>query len=304
VAFSTGIEVFGNCSSCVASSTSGTTSPSQGTQESWTMGTGYASFPSAQTTNLPNTYFYIRDPADSTNEIVQVAVGGGGSSSWTVNRGACGTTPVAHATGATWVQVVAPGTLQNFKQASNAITTQATISTSTTETVLATHTPQATELEAGATWAAIAYGPITAHGGSARGTLAFNLYWGGSGSVGGAFTLGTGKMVASLQTNANMPPFAATTVIAGASFDVNGEVTWLSSTTAHANLNSWMAAGAALNTAPLVGSCADVTAVGGASGAGPVTIPAVTGPIILTAVWAANYTVYGLTANSMIYRMA
>ena len=139
---------------------------------------------------------------------------------------------------------------------------------------------------------------------AARGTLGFNLYWGGSGSVGGAYTATGGHLLASLVTNANMPVLVGTTMIAGASFDINGEVTWLSSTTAHANMNSWLSAGIALTTAPLVGSCTNTTASGGASSATAITISG-GGPIFLTAVWTAGYTAYGLTAVApMICRVA
>ena len=297
-------EVFGNCSTCVATSTYGTTNPAALTNESWVMGTGYTNFPVAQQTNYPYNYFYIRDPADTSNEMCMVILGGGNTSSWSVIRGVLGTTPVAHASLATWEQVISEGTLQNFKQAPGAVSAQATITTSTTETVLATYTPVAADLTAGATWSVVAFGPVTAHGGASRSTVAFNLYWGGSGAVNGAFTLGSGKLIANLLTGTNMPAFAAvTTMIAGSSFDINGEVTWLTTVTAHANLNAWLNVAANLSTAPLVGTCADVTASGGGSGAGPVTIPNSAGPIILTAVWSSGWTVYGLTANSLIYRV-
>lgn len=266
-------------------------------------------FPVASTSTIPATTFNIMDPALPT-EIMTVTTAPGGTGAgqaWTVTRGAEGTMAVAHAASWTCVQVISAGSLQGFKQASGASTTAVTITTSTTETVLASHQPQAADLVAGTTWEAVAFGPVTAHGGSTRGTLGFNLYWGGSGSIGGAYTLGTGKLLASLVTNANMPPFAATTVIAGASFDVEGAVTWLTATTAHANLNAWLSAGAALNTVPLTGSATNTTSAGGASSATAITIPNNTppGPIFLTAVWTANYTAYGLTAVApVIYRMA
>ena len=117
--------------------------------------------------------------------------------------------------------------------------------------------------------------------------------------------MGNGALLASLKTGGNMPVLVGTTLIAGASFDVNGTVTWLSSTTAHANMNAYLAAGVALITANQTGTTVNTVSSGGASAAGPVTIPATNGPIILTAVWTANYTVYGLTAVApAIYRVA
>lgn len=313
VVFPSGLEVFGNCSSCVATSTYGTTNPAAGTTEQWVMGTGYTSFPTATfnasttftnpSATPPGNFFYIRDPADTTNEIVLVYAGGGGTSTWYVQRGMNGAT-VAHSALATWVQVISPYTLGAFKQASNAITTQATISTSTTETVLATYAPLTTDIVAGATFAAISYGPTPIHGGSTHtGTLAFNLYWGGSGSIGGAFTATGSTLVASLKTGSNMAALpSVTTMVTGASFDINGELTLVSATTAHANLNSWLNIAAALTTVPLIGTSADTTTSGGASTAGPITISG-SGPIILTAVFSGGWTVYGLTANSLIYRV-
>ena len=114
-------EVFGNCSTCVATSTYGTTSPSALTNETWTMGTGYTNFPTAQQTNYPYNYFFIRDPADTSNEMCMVILGGGSTSTWSVIRGVLGTTPVAHGALATWEQVISSGTLQNFKQAPGAL---------------------------------------------------------------------------------------------------------------------------------------------------------------------------------------
>lgn len=234
-----------------------------------------------------------------------VTAGGGASSgTWTINRGVDGTNPVAHAANWTAQQVIGPGTLGNFKQASNAATTAVTITTSTTETVLASYTPLTADIEAGATFEVVAFGPLTGHGGTSRGTVAFNLYWGGSGAPGAAFTSTGSAMLASLKTNANMPALAATTIIAGASFDVNGTITLLSSTTATANLNCWYQGGATLATAPSQGVCNNVTTSGGASSSTAVTISG-GGPIILTAVFAAGYTVYGLTATApLIFREA
>jgi hypothetical protein len=308
------LEIFGNQCSCVATGTYGTTTPAAGTSESWVMGTGYTTFPTPQDSVFPNTFFRIVDPA-APSEIMAVVTGGGGSSSWTVIRGVEGTV-VAHSALATYDMVISAGTLQNLKQASNAVTTPVTITTSTTETVLATYTPTANDLELGATFEALAFGSITAHGGTARGNLGFNLYWGGSGSAGGAFTSTGSTKLASLVQGTNMPLFTVTTVVAGASFDVNGQVTiqGLSAgvvTSAAANINcfygpynssnslvaaSGMQSAVASNNGAAAASSGSAVTVSGASS---------TSPLILTAVWTSGFTVYGITATApVIYRVA
>ena len=297
-----GIEVFAN--QPTGTVTSGGTAATTGSQ-SFTV-TAVNAFPVASSSTLPATWFRIMDPALPTEiMIVTTAPGGtGAGQAWTVTRAAEGTSAVAHAASWTAVQIVSAGTLQQIKQASQASTTAVTITTATTLTVLASYQPLASELVPGVTFAAVAYGPVTAHGGANKSTLAFSLYWGGSGTVGGAYTPGT--LLATLLTGGNATAFTATTtMIAGASFDVNGEVTWLSATTAHANLNTWLAVGAALTTAPLVGTTTDSSAASGVSNPGPIPISG-SGPIFLTAQFGGTgWTVYGLTAVSpVIYRVA
>lgn len=99
-----GTEVFTNYAQTTATSTSGTTAPASGTTETWTV-TSSASFPGA-TTGV--TTFHIADPA-LPGEVIQVTNVSG--TTWTVIRGAESTTPVAHATGATFKQVVSAGFL-------------------------------------------------------------------------------------------------------------------------------------------------------------------------------------------------
>lgn len=128
------------------------------------MGTGFATFPLAQSTAQPNNVFYIRDPADATNEIVEVTAGGGGTASWTVTRGVGGTTPVAHATGATWVQEVSHVGLNNMDQYQGASTSTVTIASSATtnvETALAVYAPTTAEVIAGACFKFSTFGTIT-----------------------------------------------------------------------------------------------------------------------------------------------
>lgn len=278
-------EVFANVASCVAAAgsggTNGTSAPAAGTSETWTMSTGYISFPAASTTSTPQTYFYISDPADTTHEIVQVTSGGGTGTSWTVTRGAAGTVPVAHASGATWVQTITHATLQNFKQAPSAVTTAATVpSNSASEIVLAVYQPTSDELTAGATWEAIAFGTF-ATGTSTTHAMQFALYWGGSGSVNGAYTATGGAALCKIKTGGNMVAMSAVTAYAtGSSFDCNGSVTWLTSTTATANLNLFIS-GSTLITANATAQATNAT-TGAASSATAVTISG-SGPIFLTA---------------------
>jgi hypothetical protein len=106
------MELFNNYPQTTATSTSGTTAPSSGTTETWTVASS-ASFPAASTSN-GNT-FHVADPALPT-EVIQVTNVSG--TTWTVIRGSESSIPIAHATGATFKQVVTAGWLT----AANAIT--------------------------------------------------------------------------------------------------------------------------------------------------------------------------------------
>lgn len=102
-----GVEVFANYAQTTTTSTSGTTAPASGTTETWTV-TSSTGFPGATTGG--NT-FHIADPA-LPGEVIQVTNVSG--TTWTVIRGAESTTPVAHATGATFKQVVTAGFLNGL----------------------------------------------------------------------------------------------------------------------------------------------------------------------------------------------
>ena len=102
------MELFANYPSTTAASASGTTSPASGTTETWTVSSS-AGFPAASST-AKNT-FHIVDPALPTEIIAVTNVSG---TTWTVTRGAESTTPVAHATGATYKQVVTAGYLTSL----------------------------------------------------------------------------------------------------------------------------------------------------------------------------------------------
>lgn len=257
-------EVFANSASCVAAAgsggTNGTSSPSSGVTETWTMSTGNTSFPAAQTSSVPNTYFYARDPADTTNEIVLVT-DNSTTTSWHVTRGALGTAPVAHASGATYVQVISHGTLQNFKQTPSASVTPVSYNTSLTETLVATYQPTSDELIAGASWEVIAFGSIQTT--SSAPTLTWNLRWGGI----------AGTSILSMVTGTKCPALTAS-IPSGSSFDFNATVTLIDTTHAVANLNSWW-------------QSTTTTSSGVASNATSVAISG-SGPLVLTAKWSAS----------------
>ena len=104
-------ETFANIASTTVSS-GGTTAPSSGTVETWTVASS-AGFPSASSTASPPTQFHVGDPAAETEVIAVTNVSG---TTWTVTRGAENTTPVAHTTGFTVSQVVTSGFLSNVPQ--------------------------------------------------------------------------------------------------------------------------------------------------------------------------------------------
>lgn len=281
------LEIFANAASAViatngyngGASTAG--APSSGTTESWTMGTGSTSFPPASNSSNPTTYFYMEDVADTTHELVMVTNVSG--TAFSVTRGAGGTTPVTHAAGATWVQAITPLTLQNFKQTPGATTSAVTVST-TTETALAVYSPLAADEIAGTSWEAVAFGSIQKLGGATTATLTWRLRWGwvSSGTPGTAIVTlvsGTGG------------PALLTTLAAGSSFDVNGTVTMLTTTSLVANLNFWWS--------PSTGVVSGNQTASNGSG---VTVSG-SGPLALTAQWSAVTNTESLTCPApLIYR--
>jgi hypothetical protein len=100
----------------------GTTAPAGGTVEAWTVNVSGA-FSVASTTAQPPTQFTVCDPALPAEKfLVTVAPGGvGGSQSWTVTRGAEGTTPVSHTAGFTIVNVTTGGFLSGVSKELSAI---------------------------------------------------------------------------------------------------------------------------------------------------------------------------------------
>jgi hypothetical protein len=106
-------ELWANPATSTTVSSGGTTAPAQGTGESWTVAGGYAGFPAASNSASPNTQFHVIDPALPTELIAVTNVSG---STWTVTRGAEGSTPVVHAAGFNVIQVVTAAGLGNLLQ--------------------------------------------------------------------------------------------------------------------------------------------------------------------------------------------
>lgn len=103
-------DLFTNQGSTTVSS-GGTTAPAQGATESWTVASS-STFPAASNAASPPTQFYVSDPALPSETVLVTNVSG---TTWSVTRGADGTTPVAHTAGfmvrnvvtAVWLQALA-----------------------------------------------------------------------------------------------------------------------------------------------------------------------------------------------------
>jgi hypothetical protein len=109
------VEVFANDSIGTVTS-GGTTAPTAGTVESWTVTPSIAFAVAVSGTSQ----FYIADTASGkTTEKMLVTVCPGGTSAgqtWSVTRGADGTATVTHSSGFTIQQVVSHASLANFAQ--------------------------------------------------------------------------------------------------------------------------------------------------------------------------------------------
>ena len=95
----------------------GTTAPAPGTVETWTVASS-ASFPAASNTAAPPTFFAVADPALAAEKVYVTNISG---ASWTVTRGAEGTTPVAHSPGFTVDLVVTAGIFSLYQQQQQAM---------------------------------------------------------------------------------------------------------------------------------------------------------------------------------------
>lgn len=300
VVFPQGVEVFSNVASCVAAAgsggTNGTSNPAAGTTESWTVSTGFTSFPVANFTSWPTTssppgnYFYVSDPADTTHEVILVYnnnSSGSPGTSWSVQRGMNGAC-VAHASGATYVQVITPFTLQNMKQAPGAATSAVTVGNTTTETIVATYTPTPDQLVSGAAFDIYAFGHFTQ---GAKPILTWRLCWGntlanGGTQLSGLSTATTGPAPTITQ---NAVSWGASTMTAsGLSFDINGQVILLSPTSVTSNINWWYS-----NANNTTSTAANALT----SPASAVTVSG-NGPLLLTVQWSVATAANTLTATA------
>lgn len=259
--------------------------PASGTAESWNF-TSLATFPSASSTANPSTQFCIADVA-APDEVLWVVGTSGNSAS--VIRGAEGSATVTHAAGATFVQIVSAGDLTSLLQATGAYTAGSPVHGSSTETVVATYSPVTDEIGAGTTYEINASGSIQITG-TASGSLTWTLRWGWVSSG----TPGTSLLTLSNGTNCTA---FATAMSAVQPFTLNGSVTFVTTTSAIAELNFSFGTGGAAGTAPGVGVAASATGV-------TVTAPPGGGPLVLTAKWATTSTHNSLVVPApAIYRV-
>lgn len=105
------LELFANQVQTTVSS-GGTTAVTAGTVQTWTVSSSLG-FPAASSTASPATFFRVTDPASSTEKMLVTNVSG---TTWTVTRGAEGTTPVTHASGFTVQNVVTAAALEALVQ--------------------------------------------------------------------------------------------------------------------------------------------------------------------------------------------
>lgn len=108
----TGTELFANQAQTTVSS-GGTTAPSSGTSETWTVASS-SGFPAASSTATPATFFRVTDRIASSEKMIVTNVSG---TTWTVTRGAEGTSTVAHSSGFTVENIVTAAALNGFSQA-------------------------------------------------------------------------------------------------------------------------------------------------------------------------------------------
>ena len=105
------VEVFANVPSTTVTS-GGTTAPSPGTVETWTVASS-ATFPGVSNSATPPQQIHIADVALNSEMILVTNISG---TTWTVTRGVEGTTPVAHGAGFTIYQVVSAAVYSGFLQ--------------------------------------------------------------------------------------------------------------------------------------------------------------------------------------------
>jgi hypothetical protein len=257
--------------------------PATGTAENWVMNASASvGFPGAQSTNTPYTIFHVADPVAPTELISVTASTGGDSVDWAVTRGAENTTPVTHAAGATFYQVVSAGDLTGMKQATTALTSAVNLNTSAAESVVCTYQPVAGEVVAGTTFELVATGTI--QNTTAVPTLTWRVRWGGL----------SGTVILSMVTGTNCPSLTSKGTAAN-SFDLNGTMTFISTTSAIANMNFWWQ----YSTATFEGVASLGSAVTG------LTASPSGGPLVLTAQWGTSSVSNALAIpGPLVYRAA
>jgi hypothetical protein len=198
--------------------------PASNTQETWTV-TSSTEFPAASDTADPTTGFRISDPAAPTEIIGVINVSG---DTWILIRGIEGTTPVTHAAGATFYQVVTAGSLGLLAQ-KETLAAGGLVSandTATTETVFS-YTPSTQDQPAaGVAYEFFAFGTLNTYTGGTT-TADFNL----------TFTLSwNGVTLATFSTeNADFPLLSSSISYSG--FWLEGAVICLSATSMVAGMN-------------------------------------------------------------------
>jgi hypothetical protein len=182
-----------------------------------------------------------------------------------------------------------------MKQATGAITAGATVSNTTTETVVCSYQPAPGEIVAGTTFELIATGSMRAS--VTASLLTWRLRWGGvSGTVLLGMASGASGSVSGLWVCSAFS--SAMSVTQGVPFDVNGTVTFLSTTSAIANLNFWFSQGSATG-------CGTGVASNGTAITGLTANNGSSTPLVLTAQWASATSIVGLTAPApLAYRAA
>ena len=224
-----------------------------------------AAFPAASSTAVPKTYFKIADPVQPTEIMTVTNVSG---TTWTVTRGAEGSSITTHAASWTAYQVITAGDMLSMQQASGAIVTPVTLNASTTETVMNYYQPMNNEIVAGTGYRLLANGTIATA--STVPTLQWKLYWGATGASGAAVSGGTG--LTSIITGTKCPALVAS-IASGSFFTVEAHVIFLSTTSVLSTINVFWQ-----NT---------TTTYSGVAAAGAGTTISGTGPISMTAKWSA-----------------
>lgn len=107
------VELFANLASTTVIS-GGSTAPASGTTETWTVSSS-TGFPAASNSATPPTQFHIADISVNSEIIAVTNVSG---TTWSVTRGAEGTTPVSHAFGFRVYQVITASAFSQLKSLS------------------------------------------------------------------------------------------------------------------------------------------------------------------------------------------